>query len=174
VIPTPLGTVIIEPGAVEDAGAVGALQRAILEEERWFIMESDEFDGSEERLGGFLRRLVESTNSLFLVARHQGVVGVLYVRGEGLRRLQHVGRLELYVAKAYRGKGVGNGLIEAAVRWASHSDILEKLSLVVFSDNEAAIALYQKHGFVEEGRRTGEYLFGDGSYRDDVLMARRV
>ena len=55
-----------------------------------------------------------------------------------------------------------------AVRWARAMDV-EKLALSVFPDNVAALALYRRFGFVEEGRLTGHSKKEIG-YRDEVLM----
>ena len=49
----------------------------------------------------------------------------------------------------------------AAIEWAQERD-LHKLSLSVFAHNEAAIALYRKFGFVEEGRRVKQYRRSSG------------
>jgi RimJ/RimL family protein N-acetyltransferase len=40
----------------------------------------------------------------------------------------------------------------------------------VFAHNTAAIALYRKSGFVEEGRRTGQYRRASGELWDCVVM----
>jgi ribosomal protein S18 acetylase RimI-like enzyme len=40
--------------------------------------------------------------------------------------------------------------------------------------NDAAIALYRKHGFAEEGRRVREIKLGPGRYTDDLVMYRLV
>ena len=48
---------------------------------------------------------------------------------------------------------------------------VEKLALSVYPDNEAALALYQKFGFQEEGRLSGHSKKSIG-YRDEVLMGR--
>lgn len=77
------------------------------------------------------------------------------------------------MAADWRGRGVGRALMDRALEWASRSP-LQKLALSVYAHNAPAIALYRKLGFEEEGRRVAEYLFPDGSYRDDVLMARFV
>jgi RimJ/RimL family protein N-acetyltransferase len=61
------------------------------------------------------------------------------------------GDLGMFVAREWRGRGVGSALVEAAIEWSRERG-LHKVSLGVFPHNEAAIALYRKFGFVEEGR----------------------
>ena len=48
---------------------------------------------------------------------------------------------------------------------------IEKVTLEVYPDNEAGIALYRKFGFHEEGRlvRQSKKTFG---YQDEVIMSR--
>ena len=48
---------------------------------------------------------------------------------------------------------------------------LKRIELAVFTDNEAAIHLYQKFGFETEGVRR-KVAFGEGEWRDDLVMAR--
>ena len=47
---------------------------------------------------------------------------------------------------------------------------LHKLTLSVFARNEAAIGLYRKHGFVEEGRRVRHYRRQSGELWDSLEM----
>ena len=47
---------------------------------------------------------------------------------------------------------------------------LRKVALGVFPDNERAIAVYERAGFVREGVRRMQYRSGD-EFRDEVLMA---
>jgi ribosomal protein S18 acetylase RimI-like enzyme len=162
----------VESAAASDAVAVLALHRRVLEEGEWFITEPDELHETAESVVARVRDAARG-NGLFLVARAgPSVVGWLHVGVAARRRLRHVGRLEMMVDARFRGQGVGDALMAAAVRWADASMTIRKLSLCVFAHNERAIALYCKHGFVEEGRREGEYLFADGTARADVLMAR--
>jgi ribosomal protein S18 acetylase RimI-like enzyme len=46
------------------------------------------------------------------------------------------------------------------------------MSLEVWPHNEAAIALYQKVGFVEEGRKVRHYRRANGEIWDAILMGR--
>jgi ribosomal protein S18 acetylase RimI-like enzyme len=64
---------------------------------------------------------------------------------------------------------VGSALLEAAIERA-RSDGLHKLALDVFPHNTAAIALYRKFGFVEEGRRAKHYRRASGELWDSVVM----
>lgn len=47
---------------------------------------------------------------------------------------------------------------------------LQKLKLDVFPHNEAAIALYRKFGFAEEGRREKHYRRANGELWDALVM----
>ena len=79
------------------------------------------------------------------------------------------GELGMAVAREWRGRGVGSALLEAAIGWAREQG-LHKLSLSVFPHNEAAIALYRKFGFVEEGRRVKHFRRASGELWDSVEM----
>jgi RimJ/RimL family protein N-acetyltransferase len=47
---------------------------------------------------------------------------------------------------------------------------LHKLCLEVFAQNAAAIALYRKCGFAEEGRRARQYRRASGELWDTIMM----
>ncbi len=80
-----------------------------------------------------------------------------------------VGELGMAVARPWRGRGVGSALLAAAIEKA-RGEGLHKLSLEVFPHNEAAIALYRKFGFVEEGRRVKHYRRASGELWDSIVM----
>jgi RimJ/RimL family protein N-acetyltransferase len=79
------------------------------------------------------------------------------------------GEIGMMVAADWRGRGVGTSLVAAAVEWArAHG--LHKLALSVFPHNDAAIALYRKFGFVEEGRLVRHVRRADGELWDLIEM----
>ena len=79
------------------------------------------------------------------------------------------GEIGMAVAREWRGRGVGSALLTAAIEWARGRG-LHKLSLGVFAHNTAAIELYRKFGFVEEGRRIKQYRRASGELWDSVEM----
>ena len=79
------------------------------------------------------------------------------------------GDIGMVVDAAWRGRGVGSALVHGAIDWARNHG-LHKLCLEVFPANTAAIALYRKCGFVEEGLRTKQYRRANGELWDAIAM----
>ena len=60
-------------------------------------------------------------------------------------------------------------LLAAGIEWSRQRD-LHKLVLDVFPHNVAAIALYRKFGFVQEGRRAKQYRRANGEFWDSLNL----
>ena len=86
-------------------------------------------------------------------------------------RRRHVGQIGMAVRDDWHGKGAGTALMEAAVDLADKWLNLMRLELDVYTDNQAAIRLYQKFGFVIEGTLVN-YAYRDGQFVDTYTMAR--
>ena len=120
------------------------------------------------------KRLAERPEGFFsLVA----IVDDRVVSHLGLRtfpsrpRRRHVATLGMCVHDRYQGRGVGTALMAAAVDMADNWLNLERIELEVFVDNEPAIKLYSRFGFVIEGTLR-RHAFRDGAYVDSHFMAR--
>lgn len=107
-----------------------------------------------------------------------GACNVVAMRGEspaglvrGLPGDGGTGELRsLWVAPGARGQGVGDRLVETVAAWALRSG-RTTLKLAVIPGNLAAVALYERHGFVTTGE-PGDPLPG-GAAREQV-MARNL
>lgn len=120
------------------------------------------------------RRLTEPADGEYrLVASIQGeVVGVLGLHtSPNVPRRAHAASIGMAVRDDWQGKGVGNALMRAAVDLADNWLNLRRLELTVFVDNDRAIQLYERHGFITEGTLAG-YVFREGEYVDVYAMAR--
>jgi RimJ/RimL family protein N-acetyltransferase len=80
-----------------------------------------------------------------------------------------VADLGMFIADDWRGRGVGSALLDAAIAW-TRSSPAHKIALSLWPHNEAARALYDKFGFVEEGRLRRHYRRQSGEVWDAVVM----
>lgn len=116
---------------------------------------------------------VAGSPDLFLLAERDGhVIGSagLHPAGPQLRR-RHAMALGIAVSAAAQGQGVGGALMTALLDYADNWAQVLRIELTVFSDNERAIRLYERHGFEHEGRHKA-YALRDGVYVDVLAMAR--
>jgi putative acetyltransferase len=108
-----------------------------------------------------------------LVALLDGEVvgqGALITNPDKPRR-RHAAGLGMGVREDRQQRGVGDALLGALLGLADDWPQILRVELEVYCDNESALALYRKHGFVEEGRLRG-YAFRAGRYVDSYTMAR--
>jgi putative acetyltransferase len=106
-----------------------------------------------------------------LVADMDGVIiGDIFL-GPLQGRRRHVGTIGMGVHDDFVGRGVGSALMKAAIDLADNWLNLHRLELDVFTDNQDAIRLYERYGFVIEGHLRDD-AFRDGHYVDAYAMAR--
>jgi putative acetyltransferase len=86
-------------------------------------------------------------------------------------RRRHVGTIAIAVKGGRQGQGIGNRLLGSVIDLADNWMNLLRLELTVFVDNEAAIALYKKHGFLFEGELVN-YAYRNGRYVNVYQMGR--
>lgn len=99
------------------------------------------------------------------------IVGVIALETHANSRRRHVGSLGMVVSEAHQGKGIGSALIKAILDLANNWAAVSRIELEVFTDNECAIKLYKKYGFIIEGTAR-KYAFRNGEYEDAYLMAK--
>ena len=116
---------------------------------------------------------IEERAALFARSAAGSIVAIADGRPVGMIHVEvsrhGFGELGMLVDRGFRGRGVGSALLTAAADWA-RGQRLHKLSLEVFAHNTAAIALYRKAGFTEEGRRIGHYRRANGELWDSIVM----
>ena len=143
----------------EDARGLAELFAAVAEERDGIATEPPvDVDARAEQFAG-------SIDGTILAVAAGDFVGSLHVDANRFG----VGELGMAVARPWRGRGVGSALLTAGIENA-RGEGLHKLSLEVFPHNEAAIALYRKFGFVEEGRRVKHYRRASGELWDSIVM----
>jgi putative acetyltransferase len=112
----------------------------------------------------------EGLHRLVAVAEDGCVIGMLGLQ-VGRGRVAHAAHIGMMVHPDFHNQGVGSALIEAAINLAEKWLNLIRLDLQVYTDNAAAIHLYEKFGFQIEGTLR-RYAYRDGEYVDAYTMAR--
>jgi len=120
----------------------------------------------QQRLGG------RSDHFHSLVACDgDNVLGQIGVEQFVSPRRRHAANIGLGVSEHARRRGVGSSLLTAAIELCTGWLGVRRIELETYTDNTAAIALFERHGFVVEGTATA-YALRAGEYVDVRLMAR--
>jgi ribosomal protein S18 acetylase RimI-like enzyme len=158
----------------QDPGVAGSafLVRPAVEADRLplahlFAAVAEERDGiaTEPPVDIDLRAATWTLDETLVAVADNELIGSLHL---GVSRFGF-GEIGMLVARDWRGRGVGSKLLAAAIESARERG-LHKLSLGVFPHNAPAIALYRKHGFVEEGRRLKHFRRTNGELWDVIDM----
>jgi RimJ/RimL family protein N-acetyltransferase len=136
--------------------------------------EPGEFNMSVEEERAFLANFEHQATSEFFIAEVDGqVVGSLGMRGNKRRATRHVVSIGIAVHPQFRGQGIGSALLQRGLEWAKETGTVRRIELTVYARNEGAIRLYQRCGFVEEGRHRDTFC-KSGEYIDSLTMAMLI
>lgn len=110
---------------------------------------------------------IENKNSICITAcDKENVVG--YVT---MRHVINEGQISnIAVKEEFKKQGIGSKLVEQLIKNAIEKEMIG-ITLEVRVSNHAAITLYKKHGFIEEGRRKNFY---SSPSEDAIIMWKYI
>jgi len=160
---------VVRPATEEDLDDLVQQIWVVAAEGRWIGIEVP-FDREARRER--LRRLSSQDSSALLVADTSsgggpGVVG--YISTEIAS--YGVADIGMLIVEGWRGMGLGAAMLDAAIGWATNAGA-HKMALEAWPHNSAALELYRRAGFVEEGRKLRHYRRRNGELWDAVVMGR--
>ncbi len=156
--------IVIRGAEPEDIAAIVAIgnQRSVAAGTLGLLYQSLA-DGPERfRLDATHRMLVAEIDG-----RIAGSIGLMLYRN----RRAHAGGIGMAVAEGFQGRGIGTALMAAIIDLADNWYNLRRLELEVYTDNDVAIRLYKRFGFVIEGTHRS-YAYREGAFVDAYAMAR--
>jgi len=98
-------------------------------------------------------------------------LATLYI--QPFQKLRHTCLFAVIVQKEYRSKGVGKQLLEELMQLAKSKFHIEVLHLEVYEENPA-IRLYERLGFVEFGRQERFIKEENGKYLAKIFMQKEL
>lgn len=99
------------------------------------------------------------------------LVGQLTLEVSERARRRHTATFGLAVDVHHTGKGIGSALMQAMIELCDNWVQVERIELTVFADNSRAVALYERFGFITEGRAE-RFAMREGKHVAALYMAR--
>ena len=166
---------LIREAEVEDAAALVSFLNRVSVETDFTSLDGDGILLPSEEMAIFLNKQASWDNQITLLAfLNDKIAGIVNITADQRKRVRHIGDLFIVIGKKYWNNGLGSLLLEEVVEWAQASGILRRLQLTVQTRNQAAVHLYQKHGFAIEGRQERGAYIEEGEFIDVYLMGRLI
>ncbi|MDX1907980.1 MAG: GNAT family protein [Bacteroidia bacterium] len=157
--------------AIEPDDASEAYLSWLNDEETTRGLESGKYPTTLPDLRRYLEQVAADPHTVMLAmieqasGRHVGNIKL-----HNFNWLNRTGEIGLLIGdKTAWGKGYGAESCQLVLAYGFNRLNLHKIWLAVYANNPAAIRLYEKIGFVHEGRQR-EQVFSDGVYVDKLFM----
>lgn len=161
----------IIPFAYKHAQVFSKLRNEIDKEAAHVLAKKDE--RQENAFHVIVRLLVSQRRTVtFLAFDDNFAVGYVNVVFPRFKKLRGNAYLTIAVREIYRGKGIGNSLMERAENYARERGV-RRMELEVFGKNEVAIELYKRRGYEIEGVKK-DAIEGLDGYDDIIIMAKKL
>ncbi|MBR5116339.1 MAG: GNAT family N-acetyltransferase [Lachnospiraceae bacterium] len=166
---------VLRNGTAEDGDALYEIFMKTHEETDYLLSYPDENSYTKEEEGEFLAEKTASDNEIEILAIVDGVIaGTAGIEAVGNKdKVKHRADFGISVLKAYWGLGIGEALTRACIRCATEAGY-RQLELNAVADNEKAIGLYRKVGFVEFGRNPKGFCSRVSGYQELIYMRKEL
>jgi len=135
----------------------------------------DEVTFTVEEEAEYLQKKTDSDNEVEILAEIDGkVVGTAGIEQVSPKlKLRHRCDFGISILKDYWGFGIGGALTAACIECAAAAGY-EQIELEVVSENDRAVKMYEKAGFIEYGRNPRDFKSRDHGYQEVVYMRREL
>lgn len=162
---------LLRNGVRTDGEAVFEQFNRTHDETDFLLSYPDENSYNAVQQGEVLEQKTNSPREIEILAIVDGqVVGTAGIEAIGSKyKVNHRAEFGISILKAYWGLGIGKALLEACIVCAKEAGYTQ-LELDVVAENESAISLYRKKGFVEFGRNPRGFRSRISGYQELVYM----
>lgn len=122
----------------------------------------------------YIQNINNDSNSLMLLGCiNDQLISIASLNTTSSTRVGHNGDFGITVKKEFWGIGIGAAMTNEIITFAKDHPIIKNIHLGVRAENDSAIKLYKKVGFVKTGVRK-DYFHVNGKYYDEILMDLQV
>jgi len=134
----------------------------------------EECDESNEQEETFLRNINESQYNVMIVCKVDGdIAGNCTLTLNKRLKIKHRASVAIALKRKYWNLGIGTMMFEEMEKIAREKNVLQ-LELGFVGGNDRARILYEKRGFVKTGKKPDAFYLKDGSFRDEILMIKKL
>lgn len=161
---------LIREATPEDAAPLLNYVHVVCGESDFLTFGPGEFELTVAQEEAYLSGSLVPNNQIYILGLIEGtIVAALNFSGGRRPRVRHSGEFGMSVRKEEWGRGIGSLMVDTLIAWAKEGGIVRKIDLRVRTDNERAILLYERKGFVREGTLRRQ-MFLDEEYYDLYAM----
>ncbi|MBE6742049.1 MAG: GNAT family N-acetyltransferase [Ruminococcaceae bacterium] len=162
---------ILRNGVYSDGEIVLELFKKTHSQTDFLLSYPDEVKFTVEEESDYLQKKTESEGEIEILAELDGVItGSAGIERVGIHeKLAHRCDFGVSVDKEYWGFGIGKALLEACIECAKKAGYAQ-MELEVVADNERAVQMYKKAGFVEYGRNPRDFKSRLTGYQEVIYM----
>ena len=152
-----------------DFGELIRVQRLVTQEAEHLAVTRK--DARESMLYAFAKAVLHRKRVHTFIAKDAGrIVGYITVVFGKFLKVRGTAYIVMGVVASHRGRGIGTALL-THVEELARAQGTHRIELEVFEKNENAVGLYEKLGFVAEGRRR-EAIKTSNGYEDIIWMGK--
>ncbi len=115
----------------------------------------------------FEKHIHQQSERRFIIEQNDSIIGLVELVEIDL--IHRNAEFQIIIDPSCQGKGYAYTVTRLAISYAFHVLNLHKLYLIVDKENEKAIHIYKKAGFMIEGELKEEY-FSGGKYKDVLRL----
>ncbi len=165
---------VLREASQEDAEGMLSYVKKISLESKNLTFTPDEFTLTAEKQKEIFINSKNSDNDLYLLGFiDDEIVSSINFIGGKRSRINHAGEFGMAVKKDKWNLGIGGLMLDVLVDWSKNTKMIRKINLRVREDNKPAIHLYEKKGFITEGKISRGFQI-DGKFIDHVCMGLSI
>ena len=138
----------------------------------FLVSTPNDYDDDISKEEAFISSFNDSDNYLICAYVNGKIIGVCSLKFLKHKKDKHRAKVGIAIIKEYWGLGIGSIMFDEMIEISRNTPFIEQIELDggVISQNERAISLYKKKGFVKTGNIPHQLKLNDGTYLDGELM----